>query len=83
MIQEEARYDIALVDPPRSGMSDEATARLAKLGIERIVYVSGNPAALARDNRRLIDAGYSLRELQPIDLAPQTYYIDAIACLEL
>ena len=83
MIQEEARYDIALVDPPRAGLSDEATARLSELSIGRIVYVSGNPAALARDSRRLIDAGYSLRELQPIDLAPQTYYIDAIARFEL
>ncbi|MCY4061448.1 MAG: hypothetical protein OXG53_03690 [Chloroflexi bacterium] len=83
MIQEEARYDIALVDPPRSGLSEEVTARLGELGIGRIVYVSGNAAALARDCRRLIHSGYRLREIQPIDLAPQTYYIDAIACFEL
>ena len=83
MMHEKARYDIALVDPPRSGLSEEVTARLAQLAIRRIVYVSGNAAALARDSRRLISAGYSLREIQPIDLAPQTYYIDAIACFEL
>ncbi len=83
MIHEEARYDIALVDPPRKGLSDEVIARLAELGIERIVYVSGNPAALARDSRRLINLRYRLRKIQPIDLAPQTYYIDAIACFEL
>ena len=83
MIHEEARYDIALVDPPRSGLSDEVTARLAELGVGRIVYVSGNAAALARDSRQLISAGYRLSEIQPIDLAPQTYYVDAIACFEL
>lgn len=83
MMHEKARYDIALVDPTRSGLSEEVTARLAQLAIRRIVYVSGNAAALARDSRRLISAGYSLREIQPIDLAPQTYYIDAIACFEL
>jgi len=83
MIQEEARYDIALVDPPRSGLSEEVAARLGEMGIGRIVYVSGNAAALARDCRRLIHSGYRLREIQPIDLAPQTYYIDAIACFEL
>ena len=83
MVQEEARYDIALVDPPRAGLSDEVVTRLRELRIGRIVYVSGNPAALARDSRRLIDSGYRLRELQPIDLAPQTYYIDAIASFEL
>ncbi len=83
MIYEEARYDIALVDPPRTGLSEQVMTRLRELRIGRIVYVSGNAAALARDSRRLIDAGYRLREIQPIDLAPQTYYIDAIACFEL
>ena len=83
MLRGEIHHDIALVDPPRTGLSDEVTARLGELHIGRIVYVSGNPAALARDSRRLINLGYRLREIQPIDLAPQTYYIDAIASFEL
>lgn len=83
MVQEDARYDIALLDPPRAGLSDDAMTRLGELRIGRIVYVSSNPASLARDSRRLISAGYHLSEIQPIDLAPQTYYIDAIACFEL
>ncbi len=83
MVHEEARYDIALVDPPRAGLSEDVMRRLGELRIGRIVYVSGNPAALARDSQRLIQTGYRLREIQPIDLAPQTYYINAIACFEL
>ena len=83
MIAEEARYDIALVDPPGSGLSEVVIRSLGRLNIERIIYVSGNPAALARDSKRLIESGYRLREIQPLDLAPQTYYIDAIAHFEL
>jgi len=83
MIDEEAQYDIALVDPPGSGLSEDIIRALRRLNIERIIYVSGNPAALARDSKRLIDSGYRLREIQPIDMAPQTYYIDAIVCFEL
>lgn len=82
MIKEDARYDLALVDPPGSGLSEDVAASLRRLDIGRIVYVSGNPAALARDSKRLIESGYRLREIQPIDLAPQTYYIDAIASFE-
>ena len=79
MINEDARYDLALVDPPGSGLSEDVVSSLRRLDVERIVYVSGNPAALARDSQRLIKSGYRLSGIQPIDLAPQTYYIDAIA----
>lgn len=83
MIDNEAQYDIALVDPPASGLSEDVIRSLRHLNIGRIVYVSGNPAALARDGKGLVDADYRLRKIQPIDLAPQTYYIDAIACFAL
>ena len=82
MIDEEASYDVALVDPPGAGLSDEAIRRLSKLGLGRIVYVSSDPASLARDSRRLIDSGFQLRAIQPLDLAPQTYYINAVARFE-
>ncbi len=83
MIAEDARYDVALVDPPGRGLSDEVARQLGKLGIGRVVYVSGNLASLARDSRRLLNSGYRLREIQPVDLAPQTYFIDAVARFEL
>ncbi len=82
MIAEEAQYDVALVDPPASGLSEDVLKRITTLGTGRLVYVSGNPATLARDGMRLIESGYRLREIQPIDLAPQTYYIDAVALFE-
>ncbi len=82
MVAAEAHYDIALVDPPSRGLSEETIHSLDRLDIGRIVYLSGNPAALARDSKRLIDCGYRLAAIQPLDMAPQTYYIDALACFE-
>ncbi len=77
-----ARYDVAVADPPSAGLGQAVIQHLTKLGIERLVYVSGDPASLARDSRKLLDAGYQLRSVQPIDLAPQTYYISALATFE-
>lgn len=77
---EGAYYDAALVDPPPTGLGEKALNALLALKPARIVYISSDPAALARDGQRLARAGYGLRRVQPVDLAPQTYYIDAVAC---
>lgn len=82
MIDERAEYDIALVDPPGSGLSEAVIKSLGSLPLGRVIYVSGNPAALGRDSQGLIESGFRLAEIQPIDLAPQTYYINAIARFE-
>lgn len=74
-----AGYDLAVADPPSSGLGPAVIQRLTELGVARLVYVSGDPASLARDSRRLIDAGFQLQAVQPIDMAPQTYYISAVA----
>lgn len=79
LLDEGARYDCAIVDPPGRGLSADALARLLELAPERIVYVSGSPAALARDGRLLVEAGYRLHRIQPLDFAPQTYYVEAVA----
>lgn len=72
-------YDAAVVDPPSSGMTGEALDALVALEVPRIVYVSSDPATLARDGQRLLKHGYALESVQPFDLAPHTYYIDAVA----
>ncbi|MBZ0289306.1 MAG: methyltransferase, partial [Anaerolineae bacterium] len=75
-------YDAALLDPPPDGLSTAAVDEIAALEIPRLVYVSGDPATLARDGKRLAAQGYRLVYAQPIDLAPQTYYIDSVTVFE-
>lgn len=79
MAAESATYDVALIDPPRSGINSGIVDSLLELRLRRLVYVSGDPASLARDSRRLIDAGFQLQTVQAVDMAPHTFYITAIA----
>lgn len=74
--------DLILLDPPRAGAA-EAMDEIAKLKPARIAYVSCDPATLARDLRKLIDARYSLSSVVAFDLFPQTYHVETIAKLTL
>jgi 23S rRNA (uracil1939-C5)-methyltransferase len=72
-------YDAAVVDPPRTGIKPEALERLIRLAPGRIVYVSCDPATLARDAKLLTQAGYTLIDAQPVDMFPQTYHVETVA----
>ncbi|HYQ86159.1 MAG TPA: 23S rRNA (uracil(1939)-C(5))-methyltransferase RlmD [Bacteroidota bacterium] len=73
------RPTVVVTDPPRSGMHPKVVDRIIKLSPERIVYVSCNPATQARDAKQMADAGYTLREIQPVDMFPHTDHIEAVA----
>ena len=68
-----------IVDPPRTGLSKEAAGSLVRVGPGRIVYVSCDPPTLARDARRLIDAGYRLDSLRAFDFFPNTPHVESLA----
>jgi 23S rRNA (uracil1939-C5)-methyltransferase len=74
--------DGVVLDPPRGGAAD-ALAALALRAPSRIVYVSCDPATLARDLRRLVGHGYALRVVQPIDVFPQTFHVETVVLVEL
>lgn len=73
-----ARGATVIVDPPRTGLSREALAGTIALGAPRLVYVSCDVATLARDARRLIDAGYRLVQVRAFDLFPATAHVEVI-----
>jgi 23S rRNA (uracil1939-C5)-methyltransferase len=77
------RIHMAIVDPPRSGAGAEVVAQLRRLRVEKLLYVSCDPATLARDTRLLTDAGYGLRQVQPLDLFPQTFHVESLALFTL
>ncbi len=77
--QLEGAIQLAVVDPPRAGIERAALAALIGKAPRAIAYVSCDPATLARDARILVDAGYRLTDVQPVDLFPQTYHIECVA----
>jgi 23S rRNA (uracil1939-C5)-methyltransferase len=78
------RPDVILVDPPRAGIHPDALPVILNLAPKRVVYVSCNPASLARDARWLRDSGrYGLCEVTPVDMFPQTYHIECVARFDL
>jgi tRNA/tmRNA/rRNA uracil-C5-methylase (TrmA/RlmC/RlmD family) len=76
------RPDLAVLDPPRSGLGPESVRALARLAPRRIVALSCNPATLARDLADLRSLGYALRHLSGFDVFPQTPHLEALAVLE-
>jgi 23S rRNA (uracil1939-C5)-methyltransferase len=80
---EKYKFDVIVIDPPRRGCSKDFLDALLKMRIPRIVYVSCDPATLARDLRVLADGGYRIREVTPIDMFPQTVSVESVSLLTL
>jgi 23S rRNA (uracil1939-C5)-methyltransferase len=73
------RFDAAVVDPPRSGLTGPIVAALASARPRALAYVSCDPATLARDAKMLVALGMKLVSATPVDLFPQTYHVETVA----
>lgn len=74
--------DVVVVDPPRAGLSKKVVRRLIECNAPRIVYVSCNPTTLAPNAVQLVEAGYRLGKVKPVDMFPQTPHIECVAVFD-
>jgi 23S rRNA (uracil1939-C5)-methyltransferase len=82
LLEAAGRPDVVVVDPPRAGLSQKIVRRLIECDATRVVYVSCNPTTLAPNAAQLVEAGYGLRRVKPVDMFPQTPHIECVALLE-
>jgi 23S rRNA (uracil1939-C5)-methyltransferase len=82
LIDQAGKPDVVVVDPPRAGLSKKVVRRVIECEAQRIVYVSCNPTTLAPNASQLVEAGYRLRRVKPVDMFPQTPHVECVALLE-
>jgi 23S rRNA (uracil1939-C5)-methyltransferase len=82
LIEAAGKPDVLVLDPPRAGLSQKIVRRVIECEAKRIVYVSCNPTTLAPNAAQLVEAGYRLRRVRPVDMFPQTPHIECVALLE-
>ena len=79
MVRDGLRSDVIVVDPPRKGLEPAVIQAIAAAAPDRVVYVSCNPATLARDAARFLDTGYKMEKIQPVDMFCWTSGIENVA----
>jgi 23S rRNA (uracil1939-C5)-methyltransferase len=82
LLEEAGKPDVIVLDPPRAGLSQKIVRRVIECEAKRIVYVSCNPTTLAPNAAQLVEAGYRLTRVRPVDMFPQTPHIECVALLE-
>jgi 23S rRNA (uracil1939-C5)-methyltransferase len=82
LVERAGRPDVTVIDPPRAGLSRKVVRRVVEAAPSRIVYVSCNPTTLAPNAAQLVEAGYRLIKVRPVDMFPQTPHIECVALLE-
>lgn len=83
LIEKGTRPDVIVIDPPRKGCDKAVLNAITGSAVQRVIYVSCDPATLARDVRILVDCGYSIQKVQPIDMFPQTAHVETVCQLVL
>jgi 23S rRNA (uracil1939-C5)-methyltransferase len=82
LLVQAGKPDVVVIDPPRAGLSQKMIRRVIECEAQKIVYVSCNPTTLAPNAAQLVEAGYTLKRVRPVDMFPQTPHIECVALLE-
>jgi 23S rRNA (uracil1939-C5)-methyltransferase len=82
LLERAGKPDVAVVDPPRAGLSQKVVRRILEASPKRIVYVSCNPTTLAPNAAQMVQEGWRLVKVRPVDMFPQTPHIECVALLE-
>jgi 23S rRNA (uracil1939-C5)-methyltransferase len=83
LIEQAGKPDVITIDPPRAGLSAKIVRRVIECEAKRIVYISCNPTTLAPNAAQLVEAGYKLVRVRPVDMFPQTPHIECVAQFDL
>ena len=81
LIQNGTNIDAIVIDPPRKGCEPQVLDAIAQSGVKRVVYVSCNPATLARDAGILHEKGFSVAYIQPVDMFPHTHHVETVVLM--
>ena len=81
LAEQHTQPDVIVVDPPRKGISQDVIDAIAKMVPQRVVYVSCDPATLARDVKLLQEKGYLLRHAEAIDLFPRCAHVETVVLM--
>ena len=73
--------DVIVVDPPRKGLTEKLVDTIVEMSPKRVVYVSCDPATLARDLKQFEESQYSVKEITPVDLFPRTAHVESVCLL--
>jgi 23S rRNA (uracil1939-C5)-methyltransferase len=82
LVEQAGKPDVVVIDPPRAGLSQKIVRRVLECEAKKIVYVSCNPTTLAPNAAQLVEAGYRLSRVKPVDMFPQTPHIECVALFE-
>jgi 23S rRNA (uracil1939-C5)-methyltransferase len=82
LLAKAGKPDVLVVDPPRAGLSAKVVRRIIDASPKRIVYVSCNPTTLAPNAAQLVEAGWTLHRVRPVDMFPQTHHVECVASFE-
>jgi 23S rRNA (uracil1939-C5)-methyltransferase len=82
LLEKAGKPDVVVLDPPRAGLSAKVVRRIIDASPKRIVYVSCNPTTLAPNAAQLVEAGWTLRKIRPVDMFPQTHHVECVALFE-